>query len=175
MSSAITTAGQTRINQLRGAELPLIIDRMVLALIPGLDPTLAVDRAQQMPAAGEIVHTAIIDAGHKGYVNPDQVVYSIILGSDVGDFSFNWIGLIEADTDTVIAITTMPETPKRKTNLANNTTGNNITRNFMIQFRDAQGLTGITIGAETWQFDMTSELSGLQKIMRPKQYYFAQI
>jgi hypothetical protein len=159
MSSAITTAGQTRINQLRGAELPLIIDRMVLALIPGLDPTLAVDRSQQMPDPGDIVHTATIASDHKGYVDPDQVVYSIILGSDVGDFSFNWIGLVEAVTDTVIAITTTPETPKRKTNLGNNTTGNNITRNFMIAFQDAQNLTGVTVAAETWQFDYQAEFT----------------
>jgi hypothetical protein len=168
MSSAITILGQTRINQLRGDELPLIIDRMVLALIPGLDPELAVDRSQQMPPVGEIVHTAIIDADHKGYVSPDQVVYSILLGSDIGDFSFNWIGLIEAATDTVIAITTTPETPKRKTNLGNNTTGNNITRNFMIMFQDAQNLTGITVSAETWQFDYQAELTGhWDKVVNP--------
>jgi len=165
MSSAITNVGQTRINQLRGEELPLVIDRMVLALIPGLDPTLAVDRSQQMPDPGDIVHTAIIDADHKGYVDPDQVVYSIILGSDVGDFSFNWIGLIEAVTDTVIAITTTPETPKRATNLATNTTGNNITRNFMIAFQDAQNLTGVTVAAETWQFDYQAEFSGHEMLV----------
>jgi hypothetical protein len=175
MSSAITTAGQTRVNQLRGDELPLIIDRMVLALIPGLDPSLEVDRSQQMPDPEAIVHIAEINSDHKGYVNPDQVVYSIILGSDIGDFSFNWIGLIEAETDTVIAITTTPETPKRKTDLGSNTTGNNITRNFMIQFRDAQILTAITVNAETWQYDVTSEFAAIQKIMRPKNYYFAQI
>jgi hypothetical protein len=165
MSSAITIVGQTRINQLRGAEQPLIIDRMVLALIPGLDPTLAVDRSQQMPDPGDIVHTATIAPGHKGYVDPDQVVYSIILGSDVGDFSFNWIGLVEAETNTVIAITSTPETPKRATNLATNTTGNNITRNFMIAFQDAQNLTGVTVGAETWQFDYQAVLAAHEALV----------
>jgi hypothetical protein len=138
---------------------------MILALIPGLDPTLAVDRSQQMPDPADIVHTATIDPDHKGYVDPDQVVYSIILGSDIGDFSFNWIGLVEAVTDTVIAITTTPETPKRKTNLGNNTTGNNITRNFMIQFQDAQNLTAITVAAETWQFDYQAEFSSHEALV----------
>jgi len=156
MSSAITLAGQTRINELRGAEQPLVIDRMVLALVPGLDPTQPVDRNQQTPDPAHIVHTYDIPAEFKGYVNPDQVVYSMILGSDVGDFSFNWIGTVEAITGNVITVTTTPETPKRKTNLATNTTGNNITRNVMMQFMDAQALTGVTISAETWQFDYTT-------------------
>ncbi len=159
MSSAITIAGQTRINQLRGLEQPLVIDRMILAMIPGLDPTQAVDRTQQMPNPENIVHTYTIDADHKGYVNPDQVVYSMILGSDVGNFSFNWIGTVEKDTNTIITVTATPETPKRKTDLATNTTGNLITRNVMIAFQDAQNLTGITVSAETWQFDYQADFN----------------
>lgn len=157
MSTVFTNAGQTRINELTGLEQNLKIDRMVFALIPGLDPAAAIDRAQGMPDAGYIVHTAIIDPAHKGYVDPDQVVYSVILGSDLGDWSFNWIGLIEEATDTIIAITTLPDTPKRKSDIATNTTGNTITRNFMIQFQDAQNLTGITVAAETWQFNWQAE------------------
>ena len=156
MSSAITALGQTRINELRGEEKPLVIDRMVLALVPGLDPSQPVDRNQQMPDPAHVVHTHTIDDAHKGYVNPDQVVYSMILGSDVGDFSFNWIGTVEAVTGNVITVTTTPETPKRKTDLGTNTTGNNITRNVMMRFQDAQALTGVNVSAETWQFDYTT-------------------
>ncbi|WP_180147163.1 phage tail protein, partial [Desulfoluna butyratoxydans] len=156
MSSAITALGQTRINQLRGEEKPLVIDRMVLALVPGLDPSQPVDRNQQMPDPAHIVHTHTIDDAHKGYVNSDQVVYSMILGSDVGDFSFNWIGTVEAVTGNVITVTITPETPKRKTDLGSNTTGNNITRNVMMRFQDAQALTGVSVSAETWQFDYTT-------------------
>ncbi|SCY45870.1 phage tail-collar fiber domain-containing protein [Desulfoluna spongiiphila] len=163
MSSAITALGQTRINQLRGEENPLVIDRMVLALVPGLDPSQPVDRNQQMPDPAHVVHTYQIPAEFKGYVNPDQVVYSMILGSDVGDFSFNWIGTVEAVTGNVISVTTTPETPKRKTDLASNTTGNNITRNVMMQFQDAQALTGVSISAETWQFDYRADLEALKK------------
>ena len=156
MSSAITVAGQTRINQLRGDENPLVIDRMVLALVPDLDPTQPVDRNQQMPDPAHVVHTYDIPPEFKGYVDPDQVVYSMVLGSDVGDFSFNWIGTVDAGMDTVISVTTTPETPKRKTDPSTNTTGNNITRNVMMQFQDAQALTGVSISAETWQFDYTT-------------------
>jgi len=106
MGSVFTTAGQARINELIGDESNLVIDRMVLALIPDLDPADPIDRGQQMPDPGDIVHTYTIDEEHKGYITPDQVVYSMLLGAGVGDFSFNWIGLVEAVTDTVIAITT---------------------------------------------------------------------
>ncbi|MGL1932175.1 MAG: phage tail protein [Desulfotalea sp.] len=157
MSSAITNIGQTRIAQSNGGGTPLLIDRMVLAFIPGLDPSIAVDRAQAMPTAEQVVHTANIDK--QGYVNPDQVVYSILLGSDLGDWSFNWIGLVETGTDNIIAITTHPGTPKHKTDIQNNTTGNNITRNFMIQFVDAQNITAITVSAETWQYNLSSLLA----------------
>jgi hypothetical protein len=159
MSSAITIEGQTRINQLAGNEKPMIIDRMVLALIPDLDYTQPVERNQQIPDPAHIVHTQAIDPKDKGYVNPDQVVYSIILDSDVGDFSFNWIGTVEKDTDKVITVTTTPVTPKRKTNLATNTTGNCITRNVLMAFQNAQALTGITISAETWQFNYESKFN----------------
>lgn len=157
MGSVFTNAGQTRINQLAGLEQTLVIDRMVFANIAGLDPAAAIDRTQGMPDVGDIVHTATIDPANKGYVSPDQVVFSVILGSDLGDWSFNWIGLIEAATDTVIAITTLPLTPKTKTDVGSNTTGNCITRNFMIQFADAQNLTGISVAAETWQFNWQAE------------------
>jgi len=159
MGSVFTTAGQARINELIGDESNLVIDRMVLALIPDLDPADPIDRGQQMPDPGDIVHTYTIDEEHKGYITPDQVVYSMLLGAGVGDFSFNWIGLVEAVTDTVIAITTTPEISKWATDLATNTTGNAITRNMMLSFQDAQAVTGITITAETWQFDFSAEFN----------------
>lgn len=159
MSSAITTAGQARISELMGTEQALVIDRMVLALIPDLDASQAVDRDQQLPDPAYIVHTADIADENKGYVGPDKVVYSIVLGSDLGDFSFNWIGTLEKDTDTVITVTTTPETPKRKTDLANNTTGNCITRNIILAFQNAQAVTGITVTAQTWQFDYEATLA----------------
>lgn len=158
MSSAILTAGQARINELRGLEQPLVLDKMIFALIPGLDDTAAVDRSMALPQPSQIVHEATIDSNNKGYVGSDQVVYSVILGSDIGNWSFNMIGLVEAVTGNLIAVSTMPETPKRKTNLAINTTGNMITRNFVLAFQDAQNLTAINVSAETWQFDYLAEL-----------------
>lgn len=151
-------------NELAGNESALVIDRMVLALIPDLDTSVA-DPDQQLPDAAYIVHTYDIPTDYKGYVAPDQVVYSMILGTDVGDFSFNWIGMLEAVTDTVISVTVTPESSKWATDLATNTTGNNITRNVILSYQDAKNLTGITVAAETWQFDYQAELNAHRELV----------
>lgn len=159
MSSVITTNGRTRMNELAGNEEVLVIDRMILAYIADLDTSLAADPDQQMPDADDIVYTYEIPDDSKGYVDADQVVYSMMLGSDVGTFKFNWIGLIEAETNTVITVTQTAESSKYPTDLTTNTTGNMITRNVILSYQDAQNLTGITVAAETWQFDYQAEIN----------------
>jgi hypothetical protein len=159
MSSVITTNGRTRMNELAGNEEALVIDRMILAYIADLDTSLAADPDQQMPDADDIVYTYEIPDDSKGYVDADQVVYSMMLGSDVGTFKFNWIGLIEAETNTVITVTQTAESSKYPTDLTTNTTGNMITRNVILSYQDAQNLTGITVAAETWQFDYQAEIN----------------
>jgi len=169
MASVITTAGVTRMDELAGNEEALVIDRMVLALIPDLDTSVA-DPDQQLPDPSYIVHTYEIPSDFKGYVAPDQVVYSMILGTDVGDFSFNWVGMLEAVTDTVITVTVTPEVAKWATDLSSNTTGNNLTRNVILAYQDAQNLTGISVAAETWQFDFQAEINAhINTIVDPTQ------
>jgi hypothetical protein len=146
-------------NELAGNEEVLVIDRMILAYIADLDTSLAADPDQQMPDADDIVYTYEIPDDSKGYVDADQVVYSMMLGSDVGTFKFNWIGLIEAETNTVITVTQTAESSKYPTDLTTNTTGNMITRNVILSYQDAQNLTGITVAAETWQFDYQAEIN----------------
>lgn len=158
MASVITNDGATRLSELAGNEDALVIDTMVLAMVPGLDTSVA-DPDQQLPDAGYIVHTYSIPEDYKGYVDPNQVVYSMILGTDLGDFEFNWVGLVEAVTGIVIAVTVTPAASKWATNLATNTVGNNITRNLILSYQDAQNLTGITVAAETWQFDYQADLN----------------
>mgnify|MGYP000540978976 CR=1 FL=1 len=148
---AILNPGRDLIAQKQGAGQPLIIDRFVLANITGLDDAAAVGLDEAMPVVGDIVFTGAVT--DNGYVNPDQVVYSLLLGSGVGDFDFNWIGLL-ADDDTLVAVGYSPLQQKRKT--AGVTLGNSITRNFLIAFTDAQALTNITISAQTWQIDFTA-------------------
>ena len=157
MGASITLAGESLIAQKQGAGEKLEIARFVLALVPGLDPNAPVDRAAGKPPAGQIVFTKAYD--RKGYVSPNQVIYSLMVGSDVGDWDFNWIGL-EAAGGELLAVATVPVQQKRK-NIPPLQIGNNVTRNFLVEFNGAQALTGITVDASTWQHDFTVRLNGI--------------
>ena len=78
----------------------------------------------------------------------------------VGDFTFNWIGLTASD-GTLIAVAYVPPILKRAT--AGGVQGNNITRNFLLQFTDAQTATGISVPAETWQIDLSAYLDAMDE------------
>jgi len=157
MGASITLAGESLIAQKQGAGEKLEVARFVLALVPGLDPNAPVDRAAGKPPASQIVFTKTYD--RKGYVSPNQVIYSLMVGSDVGDWDFNWIGL-EASEGVLLAVATVPVQQKRK-NIPPLQIGNNVTRNFLVEFNGAQALTGITVDASTWQHDFTIRLNGI--------------
>ncbi|WP_325436274.1 phage tail-collar fiber domain-containing protein [Pseudomonas nitroreducens] len=157
----ITLAGENLIAQKMGAQQTLDITRFIFANVPGLDPTVEVDRAAAKPPANQIVYTAPIPDANKGYVNPSQVVYSIQVGSDVGDWDFNWVGLESAE-GVLFAVSYVPLQQKRR-NIPPIQVGNNVTRNFLVVFDGAQELTKITIDANTWQHDFTVRLAGIDE------------
>lgn len=161
MGASITLAGESLIAQKHVAQQGLDVVRFIFANVPGLDPSSPVDRAAPKPAAGQIVHVYDIPDGNAGYVNPNQVVYSSQIGSDVGDWDFNWIGLESAE-GTLFAVAYVPLQIKRR-NIPPLQIGNNLTRNFLVAFDGAQALTGITIDASTWQHDFTVRLAGIDE------------
>lgn len=161
MSSAITNAGEALIALHQNRETGLVVDKFILANIPGVDPATAVDRAEGKPAAENIVYEYAIPEEGKGYINPNQVVYSMLLGSDIGDFEFNWLGLYSSADDTVVAITYCPTLSKWKT--AHPTMGNALTRNFMLEYSGLQATTQITVEASTWQIDFTTRQKGIDE------------
>ncbi len=161
MGAAITLAGADLIAQKQVAQEGLDVVRFIFANVPGLNHSAAVDRAAGLPPAEQIVHTAVIPAENKGYVNPNQVVYSVQVGSDVGDWDFNWIGLETAE-GVLFAVSYTPLQQKRR-NIPPLQLGNNLTRNFLVVFDGAQALTGVTIDASTWQHDFTVRLAGIDE------------
>ncbi|CAH0296290.1 hypothetical protein SRABI130_04523 [Pseudomonas sp. Bi130] len=161
MGASITLAGENLIAQKQAANQGLDVMRFIFANVPGLDPSGPVDRAAPKPAAGQIVHVYDIPDGNAGYVNPNQVVYSSQIGSDVGDWDFNWIGLETAE-GVLFAVAYVPLQIKRR-NIPPLQIGNNLTRNFLVAFDGAQMLTGITIDASTWQHDFTVRLAGIDE------------
>ncbi|MCF5721035.1 phage tail protein [Pseudomonas syringae] len=161
MGAIITLAGESLIAQKQGTQQVLDVARFIFANVPGLNPATPVDRAAPKPPAAHIVYTATIPPENKGYVAPNQVVYSVQVGSDVGDWDFNWIGLETAE-GVLFAVSYVPLQQKRK-NLPPVQVGNNISRNFLLKFDGAQALTGITIDAKTWQHDFTVRLKGIDE------------
>ncbi|GAA4649020.1 hypothetical protein GCM10023116_12940 [Kistimonas scapharcae] len=151
----ITNQGKALIAQKQAAGQPVVIDRFIWAHIPGLDHTQPVNPDEPMPSAGQIKNDAA--PTQAGYVNPDLVVYSSVLGSNIGTWSFNWLGL--ASGDTLVAANYVPEQDKTAT--TGDDIGNNLTKNFALQYRDAQDTSGVTISADTWMIDWTARLDGI--------------
>lgn len=162
MSVIMTAAGEALKARLQAEGKPLVIDTFVFAHIPNLDPTEQLTPGITVPTE-QVVYTYPIPDEYRAYVNPNQVVYSALLGSDVGDWSFNWQGLVCSEYDTLIAAATFPTLEKRKYSGATGAAGNNLTRNFLLEFSGAKELTGITISADVWQLDFTIRLLGMDE------------
>lgn len=138
------------------------LDEFVFANVPDLDTDAPIDRAETLPDAAQIVHRQAVS--RTGVVNENAVVYSVVLGADTGDFEFNWIGLINADSGTLAMIVHAPLQQKIKTTAGQQ--GNVLTRSFLMEFNGAQSETAINTPAETWQIDFTARMAGMDERQR---------
>ncbi|HAT5771838.1 TPA: phage tail protein [Salmonella enterica subsp. enterica serovar Typhimurium] len=141
---------------------PVLLDEFVFANVPGLNPNIPVDRNEALPPVEQIVHRQPVT--RTGVVNENGVVYSAVLGADVGDFSFNWIGLVSKASGTLAMIVHAPVQQKLKT--AEGQQGNVLTRSFLMEYNGAQTETGISTPAETWQIDFTARMAGMDERQR---------
>ncbi|WP_417645502.1 phage tail protein [Citrobacter freundii] len=141
---------------------PVLLDEFVFANVPGLNPDTPVDRNEALPPVEQIVHRQPVT--RTGVVNENGVVYSAVLGADVGDFSFNWIGLLNKASGTLAMIVHAPVQQKLKT--AEGQQGNVLTRSFLMEYNGAQTETGINTPAETWQIDFTARMAGMDERQR---------
>ncbi|EQA4279415.1 phage tail protein [Cronobacter dublinensis] len=140
----------------------ILLDEFVFANVPGLNPDAPISRSETLPPAAQIVHRQAVS--RKGVVNENAVVHSVVLGADVGDFSFNWIGLMNKASGTLAMIVHAPVQQKLKTKLGQQ--GNVLTRSFLMEYNGAQAETGINTPAETWQIDFTARLAGMDERQR---------
>lgn len=149
----LTNAGRSLLAESDGASERLVIDRFVFANVPGLDIGAPANPDEVVPI-DHVVHEMALT--QSGYVTPDKVVYSVFLGTDIGDFTFNWVGLL-SENDTLVAVRYID--PVNKIRTQGTRLGNAMTRNFMITYLDVTNITGITINADTWQlqFDQATE------------------
>ncbi|WP_338511384.1 phage tail protein [Erwinia aphidicola] len=141
---------------------PVVLDEFVFANIPNLDITNPIDPAEGMPPAARIVHRQAV--GKSGMVNQNAVVYSVVMGADVGDFDFNWIGIINKASGVVATIIHAPTQRKVKNNSGQQ--GNVLTRSILMEYSGARTETQIEVPAETWQIDFTARLAGMDERQR---------
>lgn len=133
---------------------PARADKMVFALIPGQNENTEIDRLEGMPSADKIRYTA--DITRYGALNDNAVVYSVVLDTRVGNWTYNWVGLIDSLTNTVLMIVHLPVQTKVKTE--NGQQGNNLIRNLSMEFDGAAVASAITVTPETWQIDFAARL-----------------
>ncbi|WP_145481971.1 phage tail-collar fiber domain-containing protein [Yersinia aldovae] len=142
--------------------LPARPDTIIFAHVPGLDPTADINPDEGIPADGQIVHRDVV--AQYGMINDSAVAYSVVLDTRIGDFTFNWIGLVDAASNTLCMIVHTPAQQKIAT--ANGVQGNNITRTFLMEFAGAAEASQITVSAQTWQIDFSARLRGIDEVCR---------
>lgn len=139
----------------------VIFDEFIFANIPDLTDV-NLKKYLKMPKSTQIVHRQAVS--QTGVVNTRSVVYSVTMGTEVGNFDFNFIGLINKSKN-LLAVAIQSNTIKKIKN-QNNVQGNSITRSILLEFSGAQQLTGINVNADTWQIDFTLRLHGLDEKIR---------
>jgi len=160
-TQAITNAGRALFASKQATGQELTIDRFMLANVDGLDHGSAVNLDEQLPTLQDQVRT--LGVTRRGYIGPDEIVYSLYLSSSEGSYTYNWIGLL-AEDDTLVAAAYLAPVHKEKSE--NGSVGNTLNENIMLAYTDAQAITNLSVDASTWQWDFetsTESLLGLIK------------
>lgn len=162
MPSVITDAFQEwNVNKILASE-PAVPDRMIFALIPGQDVTADIDPGEGMPDESQIVHSSAFT--RIGKLNENAVVYSVVLDATIGNWSYNWVGIVDSATGTVLMIVHCDEQQKIKT--AGGQQGNSLIRNIVMEFAGAAEATQITVTPESWQIDYSARHAGSDERVR---------
>lgn len=160
--TAITLAFEQHLAELQLGGQPVVPDEFVLAYIPGLDLLAPIDRAAGLPPAGQIVHRQPVD--QRGKVNANGVAYSIIMDTQVGDFTFNAMYLVHKASGMVAMVVHKADEDKFK-NLTNRP-GNSLVKSMLMEYQGAAEATNTQVDASTWQIDFTARLLGLDEDIR---------
>lgn len=156
ITGIMTNAGKGYITARALENKGLDVKELVLANVPNLNESAQRNPNEKMPSALQIVHRRDIDA--KGYVDANTVAWAVILEQDVGDFDYNWIGLVTID-GTLLAVDYLPLQRKRKgVNNVHN-------RSFVLKFAAAAALARITIPAQSWMFDYSPQIDSINNVL----------
>ncbi|MEJ9377645.1 phage tail protein, partial [Gallibacterium anatis] len=161
MASKLTQAFETYIRDSVINHTPVIFDEFIFANIPGLSDD-NLDSHLTMPQENQIVHRQAVS--QIGALNENAIVYSVTIGTEIGDFDFNWVGLVNKSQNLLACGIYTGLTSKIKNKEQKQ--GNSITRSVLLEFPRAQELANVSVSAETWQIDFTMRLSGIDEKIR---------
>ncbi|MCF6442357.1 phage tail protein [Pseudoalteromonas luteoviolacea] len=152
ITGIITNAGKAHIATSALNNHGLNIVEMVFANVPNLNEHATRNPNETLPPSLQIVHRRNIDV--EGKVDDNTVAWAVVLEQDIGDFDYNWIGLV-TDTGLLLAVDYLPMQRKRKgVNNVHN-------RSFVLKFAAAAALARIIIPAQSWMFDYSPQLTSL--------------
>lgn len=158
----LTTTGEILVANAVGAGPELEITKFVFANIPGLVHTDPEPANEPLPDPAHVVLETAPTA--KGIIDDNRVTYAKMLTTEIGDFSFNWIGLVythPVDGDQLVMFAYVPLTQKVKT--AGASVGNVIVRNMVIEHLGIANATPIVVPAESWMYDFSAEIAALSE------------
>ncbi|MEQ3513664.1 phage tail protein [Pseudoalteromonas sp. BZB3] len=155
ITGILTTAGKKHIATQALNDKGLGVKELVFANIPNLNEKAERNPNEGMPPSLQIVHRRNIDV--EGKVDDNTVAWAVILEQDIGDFDYNWIGLV-TETGLLLAVDYLPMQRKRKgVNNVHN-------RSFVLKFAAAAALARITIPAQSWMFDYSPQIDALNAL-----------
>ena len=154
VSGTVTDAGARYIAERVASLQSVVVSHFVLANIPGVDENTTANPASGLPASQYRVGGNIA-VGSPRYNNDNAVTYSLVLGSDVGNYDFNFYGAV-TDTGVLLAFQYLPLNKKRAG------IGQVINRNLVVPFTNARQMTGADLPIESWQYDYENEIAAMQ-------------
>lgn len=148
---AITDAGVAYKDAVFAGEELQNITRVIFRNVDGLLPDTAIDLTQSLPSE-DIVHSEPIE--RVSALDDNAVVMSTVLGYDIGDFEYNWYGVVAQKEDlseVLIAVVQTPVQTKTKTDGA--TTGNYSVKSIVWKTANIAESLNVTLSALPWQVD----------------------
>jgi len=153
VTGILTNAGKQHITTCALENTGLNVSTLVLANVPNLSDNAARDPNMAIPAQAQIVYQT--DELITGFIDEHTVAWATVLDQDIGDFDYNWIGLITS-TGILLALDYLPLQRKRQgVNNVHN-------RSFVLKFAAAKALARIEIKASSWMFDYSPRLDSMQ-------------
>jgi hypothetical protein len=125
------------------------ITRVIFRNIDGLLPETAIDLTQSLPST-DIVHSEPIE--RVSALDDNAVVMSTVLGYDIGNFEYNWYGVVAQKEDlseVLIAVVQTPVQTKTKTDGA--TTGNYSVKSIVWKTANIALSLSVSLSALPWQ------------------------